>query len=41
MTFIRNFTHHPENIRNEAYSQAQLSQSILSMRKIVGEMRQT
>lgn len=39
MTYIRNFTHHPENTHNDAYSQAELAQSISAMLKIVGGMR--
>lgn len=39
MTFIRNFTHHAENTRNNAYSQEELALSIASMLRIVSDMR--
>jgi hypothetical protein len=39
MTYIRNFTHHPENTHNYPYSQDELAQSISSMLKLVGGMR--
>lgn len=35
MTYIRNFTHHPENTLNQKYSNKELRQSILAMIKIV------
>jgi hypothetical protein len=39
ITFIRNFTHHPENTHNNTYSQAELERSVSSMLKMVDRMK--
>jgi hypothetical protein len=35
MTYIRNYTHHPENTHNTMYSESELRNSISNMRQIV------
>lgn len=39
MTYIRNYTHHPENTFNSAYTEAELSRSIQAMVGIVNAIR--
>jgi len=39
MTYIRNYTHHPENTFNLAYTEAELSRSIRAMLGIVNAIR--
>jgi hypothetical protein len=39
MTYIRNFIHHPENIKNQKYSEKELKQSISTMIKIIKTLR--
>lgn len=41
MTFIRNFTHHPENILNTRYSEEELHHSISEMQRIVLSLRKS
>ena len=39
MTYIRNFTHHPENTLNQKYSEKELRQSISAMVKIAKSLK--